>query len=758
MNQPIRMRPFPLALVCTSARWPCALLLWGVLALLASPRLLAAEEPAVTRPFGIEQLVPFTTSRVVGSPDPPPPYQVKRVFSGLKISLPLTVERQPLSDQLITITHDTSGGPSSIVRFPDDPQVDHFEVLLKIDAGVYDLTFHPDFPHNGFVYVGSNGPSAGPSAAKTTRVTRYTMDREPPHAIDDKSETMIIQWPSDGHNGGALVFGNDGYLYVTSGDGTSDSDTNVVGQDLTRLTAKVLRIDVDHPNEGRAYSVPKDNPFLATPGARAETWAYGLRNPWRMAVDRPTGQIWVGNNGQDLWEQAFLVQRGDNYGWSVLEGSHPFYLDRQPGPTPFTKPTVEHHHSVARSLTGGVVYRGTRFPELQGAYIYGDYSTGKIWGVKHDGTNIVWHRELADTTLQLVGFGADTHGELLIVDYQGKEQGAFYTFEPTDTAQPRPEFPRLLRQTGLFESLAPLTPKPGLIPYSVIAPLWSDGASKQRYLAIPHRPDAKYPIGMGARGWTFPDETVLVKSFALDVDTSAGPARRWIETRLLTRQQGEWIGYSYVWNDAQTEAMLVEAAGMDRELVIHDPDAASSTRALTWHVPGRAECMVCHSRAANYVLGLTDSQMNRDHDYGGVVDNQLRTLEHLELLKLGKPLEQYEKLVDPLDPHADLEARARSYLHANCSQCHVSAGGGNAQIELEFSTPRDKTKLFDEAPVHHKFELPDAKLIAPGAPERSVLLERMARRGPGQMPPLATTMVDREAVKLISDWIRQLKK
>jgi len=149
--------------------------------------------------------------------------------------------------------------------------------------------------------------------------------------------------------------------------------------------------------------------------------------------------------------------------------------------------------------------------------------------------------------------------------------------------------------------------------------------------------------------------------------------------------------------------------------------------------------------------------MNRDHDYGGVVDNQLRTLNHLKLIKLTKPAEQYDKLVDPSNAGADLEARARSYLHANCAQCHVSAGGGNAQMELEFATPREKTKLFDVAPVHQKYDLPDARLIAPGAPERSVLLERMARRGPGQMPPLATSLIDREAVKLLSDWIRQLK-
>ena len=224
-------------------------------------------------------------------------------------------------------------------------------------------------------------------------------------------------------------------LYVTSGDGTSDSDTDLAGQDMTRLTAKVLRIDVDHPADGKAYSVPADNPFVGqkhegTP-IRPETWAYGLRNPWRICVDRATGAIWVGNNGQDLWEQAYRLERGANYGWSVMEGGHVFYADRRRGPTPLVPPTVEHPHSVARSLTGGVVYRGQRLPELHGAYIYGDYSTGKIWGVLHDGKRIVWHKELADTTLAITAFGIDRDGELLICDHRGGGEGGLFRLEPT---------------------------------------------------------------------------------------------------------------------------------------------------------------------------------------------------------------------------------------------------------------------------------------------------------------------------------------
>ena len=225
-------------------------------------------------------------------------------------------------------------------------------------------------------------------------------------------------------------------LYVSSGDGSSDSDKNIRGQDLTHLTAKMLRIDIDHPADGKSYGIPPDNPFVGIPKVRPETWAYGLRNPWRITFDARTGQLWAGNNGQDLWEQVYLVRRGENYGWSLQEGTHPFYPSRTRGPTPITPPVAEHAHSEARSLTGGIVYYGQQLPELRGAYIYGDWSTGKIWGLRHDGGGVVWQQELADTTLAITGFGTDTHGEMLIVDHGG----GFYRLESAPGMPRRPTF------------------------------------------------------------------------------------------------------------------------------------------------------------------------------------------------------------------------------------------------------------------------------------------------------------------------------
>ena len=158
------------------------------------------------------------------------------------------------------------------------------EKLLDLDYLIYGLTFNPQFEKNGYIYMIANGPCSG-GVAKKNKVFRYTMSRQAPYGIDANSQQVVIEWDSDGHNGGELGFGPDGMLYIPAGDGTSDSDKNLRGQDLRYLTSSMIRIDVDHPEGGKNYSVPKDNPFLDVPGARPEIWAYGFRNPWRMAFD-----------------------------------------------------------------------------------------------------------------------------------------------------------------------------------------------------------------------------------------------------------------------------------------------------------------------------------------------------------------------------------------------------------------------------------------------------------------------------------------
>jgi mono/diheme cytochrome c family protein len=763
-----------------------------------------ASTPDSGRPFGIAQRIPLTTSTVVGSPEPPLPYRVKRILPHYSPAFPIMAKAVPGTDQLLLITQERPYSPTSMSLVKDDPSANPPEsrpfMKTPTDGTAYDFAFHPQFAKNGYLYIGWNGSTPGVKG-RFTKVTRYTLD---PKSLefDEKTATLVIEWPSDGHNGGALCFGKDGFLYITSGDGTSDSDVNLMGQRTDNLLCKLLRIDVDHPAKGKLYGIPKDNPFVGDKRFAPETFAYGLRNPWRLTSDPVSGQIWIGNNGQDLWETAYLAKPRDNYGWSVNEGSHPFYLNRQAGPTPFTKPTIEHHHSEFRSLTGGIVHRGPLLTELDGVYIYGDYSTGRIWGMKHNGEKPEWHRELATTSLQITGFGTDTRGNLLICDHRGNGEGALYTLEPTPKDVPKSTFPKKLSDSGLYDSVKGHIVKPGVIPYSVNAPFWSDGLYKERFIALP----ASEQIGFTRnRGWNFPDKTVIIKSFAIEEQEGVASSRKWIETRFLTKQGSEWFGYSYLWNEQGTDAELVSASGIDKTFEVKVPKSEAhpeGVRRQVWHYPSRSECMVCHTRAANFVLGLCELQMNKLHNYGSCTDNQLRVLENLNMLKidwhsevrdslreqakqaglkdgaideyvrnqspqpgqrtpksgslLHQPPEKFRSLVDPTDVKQDLTRRAKSWLHTNCSSCHVEAGGGNAQMELEYTTELAKMKILGVKPVHSTFEIPEAALIAPGRPDRSVLLKRVGTRGPNQMPPLSSNRVDELGLKLLTEWVSSL--
>jgi uncharacterized repeat protein (TIGR03806 family) len=730
--------------------------------LLVTTAAVAEVPPAAEKPYGLERRIAWNDSRVVGSPDPLPPYKVVRAFPRLDIKQPLSMAPEPGTNRLFILHHLSYwAGPGRLLAVPDEQNVTEsaVELLLEIDGIAYGVAFHPDYRHNGYLYIGLNGPIQGRN--KTTQVVRYTVGRQPPNHVDINSRQLIIEWPSNGHNGGDLAFGNDGYLYVSSGDGTSGSDTNVTGQSLDDLTGGVLRIDVDHPDPGRAYGVPKDNPFVTRPGARPELWAYGLRNPWRLSYDAPSGQLWVGNNGQDLWEQIYLIQKGGNYGWSLTEGSHVFYAHRQAGPDTILPPTAEHHHSEARSLTGGQVYRGARLPELIGVYLYGDWSTGRVWGIKHDGTKVTWHRELVDTPFNITGFGTDHAGELYVID-QGS---GYYRLDPTtDADRPSEPFPTKLSATGLFASVADHQPHPAALPFEVSAPQWADGAAMERFAALPGLDRIEQKSQHNAGGaWTLPNGSVLVQTLSLALAPGAGVAkssRRRVETRLLVRQQGEWTGYSYRWNDVQTDAELVPGGGDGIELEVADAAEPGGRREQVWRFPSRTECMVCHSRAAGFVLAFTPLELDRDHAYGGIVDNQLRTFEHIGLFQGALPQRRdgRPRLVNPYDAAAPLEARVRSYLHVNCSSCHVNEGGGNARMELALNSRTGRMRLIDEEPIHDRFDIKDARLVAPGAPERSVLIHRISRRGTGQMPPLVSTEVDRAAVEMIGQWIRGLSR
>ena len=738
----------PPTTVRTSSLLRCVLAVCAAAAACISPA--RAEDPAA--PFGLTDRVPWTTSRVIGSPDPPPPFTVQRAFNRLKFDEPVCMAEEPGTERFLIAQR-----KGKIFAFTKGtPDIESMELFLEVKRELYAFSFHPDYEKNGHVFVHSPRDPNEKGENKLSRVSRFRTNLEGTRRCDPASEEIIVEWPSGGHNGGEAIIGPDGYLYVSTGDNSSRSDLNNTGQGVDDLLAVIMRLDVDHPDEGKAYSIPPDNPFIGFPGARPEIWAFGFRNPWRMSFDAQTGGLWVGDVGQDLWEMIWLVQRGGNYGWSVREGTHPFHPEKKIGPGPILPPVIEHHHTECRSITGGYVYYGEKFPELNGVYVYGDYEYGKIWGVRYDGQQVTSHQELANTALRIPTFCVGRDSDIYLMDHPS---GELYTLERAPKSEANDDFPRQLSQSGLFLSVPDHELAPGIIPFSVNTAQWLDNAVKQRFVALPGESKITFvERSSDAKTWAFEDGVVLLETISLEMEMGQPETRRRIETRILLKQENHWLGYSYLWNEEQTDARLVAAEGTELDLTIKDPLGENGVRKQTWRVPSRNECMVCHSRAAGFVLGLNTLQMNRDHDYQGVVDNQLRALNHIGIF--AEPLEkgpaEYGTLPNAYDPSAELEARTRAYLHVNCSVCHVQNGGGNAKLQLKFEQEMKETQLVDEQPIHGGFGLSEPRVIAPGDPYASVLFYRLSKLGRGRMPHVGSKLIDQRGLDLIHDWIRAL--
>jgi len=719
-------------------------------------RFAGPRDPREDLPKHVQKISGFDGSTIVGTPDPPLPFTVEPVGAGPRINQLITFTFEPESGRMIYVEQLPGVKNSRLMCY--DPKTGDEQLLMEPPEVIYDVAFHPDYLENGQIFLSYNGPAEADRFDKRVQILRFVRDRDSGAPIDPDSGEVIMEWPCRGHTGGALAFDDDGLFYITSGDGTSDSDNNLTGQNTLVLHAKVLRIDVDTPGNGRPYSVPDDNPFIGRDDVLPETFAYGLRNPWRSEWDSRLQRLWVGNNGQDRLEQVYLIAAGANYGWSVYEGSRIFYGDRERGPDPISGPTTEHDHGESRSLTGGIVYTGddARYADLKNAYLYADYSTGRIWAVLHDGDKVLRNWEIADTSLKITEFGVDpVTGDILVASHEPVPAGGLYRLIANPAKSTIEDFPRKLSQTGLFESVQEHRVSEQLLPFDVVVPEWLDGAEAERYLALPEgNANVTYA---SRRGWAMPDGTVAVQSIA----RGTGGERRRIETRVLTKQQNEWAAYSYLWNEAQTDAELVDASGAEVELA----------NGGKWAVPSRSECMVCHSRAANFVLGLQASQMNRDFDYGGgYVANQLQVMDDLGFFLrpgaakrtslLRKSPGEEPRLVDPFAADADVDAttRARSYLHATCSHCHVQSGGGNAKMDLRDFVNDELFNVIGVDPNHGDQGLgAEAKLVVPGDPAKSILLNRCIKVGPGHMPPIGSSGPDARAVGLLMQWIAEAK-
>ncbi len=712
--------------------------------------------------------VTWTSSKFIGTPEPPLPYRVEIAFPELKFERSLDIAFPPNSDRLFIV--EQGGKLYSFLENQSQPKLElvhDFKQSHPDMTALYALTFHPQFDKNRYIFVCT---IRGRENTDGTVISRFRLTDSNPPTVDVASEKKIITWLSGGHNGCCLKFGPDGYLYISAGDGAGPDppDPLRAGQDVTNLLSSIMRVDVDNAADGKGYRIPPDNPLIGIPDARPEIWAYGFRNPWRMSFDRTSGDLWVGDVGWQLWEMIYRVQRGGNYGWPIIEGSQPVLPDTKPGPTPILPPTTMHPHSEAASITGGYVYHGERFPELRGKYVYGDFQTGKVWALQWDGKQVASRIELANTPLKLVAFGENRAGELYLLDYEAAPQ--IYRLARNNMPSRHTEFPRKLSQTGLFTSAESLTAAPGVVPYAINAEPWADYTSAQRWLAVPGTETIKIE---DKQNWSFPEGSVVAKTISIELEHGVSNSRRRLETQVLHREQGTWRPYTYLWNSDQTDAELVPSEGTNIALQIRDKRAIDGVRQQNYRVASRAECQLCHNswvekKSANYglqsasLLGISIGQLNRPfastHLESNVVDNQIAQLLRSGLLtsKVPVDLESAVRFSNPYDSSLDLHQRVKSYLHVNCAHCHQMHAGGTATIQLAFETKLEDAKMVGVRPAQGGFGISDARLIAPSDPLGSVLHYRITTSGGGRMPRLGSQIVDDAAVAMVHDWIAKM--
>jgi uncharacterized repeat protein (TIGR03806 family) len=611
------------------------------------------------------------------------------------------------------------------------------------EMGLLGMAFHPDFPTDSRVFLSY---TMGSSALVSIISAFRSIDGGA--TLDPSSEqiVLVVNQPQTNHNGGHIAFGPDRLLYIGLGDGGGGGDPHGNpgnGQSLTTLLGKVLRIDV---NGAAPYAIPASNPFAqnARCGAAGSTsgdpcpeiYAWGLRNPWRWSFDRNDGAFWLADVGQGDWEEVNQVTLGGNYGWRCREGAHDFNSGGTSGCSTATliDPVAEYDHSEGVSITGGYVYRGAQTTNLAGRYLFGDFGSGKVWAwIPENAGTPRQPTHLLDSGLTIASFGEGVDGELFIVHYGGTLHRVVFEAGAGGAA------PDQLSATGCVSAGDARQAAAGLIPYAINAPFWSDEAVKDRWFALPDG----LQISVAANGdWDFPNGAVLMKNFRIGA--------RLIETRLFMKHpDGVWGGFSYEWNAQQTDATLVRGGAVR--------DIGGGRQ---WIFPSEAQCLECHTSAAGRSLGLETAQLNRDFTYpqSGRTANELSTLNHIGLLSpaIADPATE-PSMPDPLNEDATLSARARAYLHTNCSQCHRPGGPTPSTMDLRYTTPLNATNACNATPQSGDLGVgANARLIAPGDAPNSLVVQRTNRRDQFAMPPLASNQVDTAGVALLTQWIDSL--
>ncbi len=745
-------------------------------------------------------------------------WTTENAFPNLTFVDPLWLTPIPGTGDLLLV-----GKNGRLWRFANNPAVTQAQVVEVLDwasktqtgedQGFYRIIFHPEFgqansPNANFAYVCYNHkpdlPEAGPNCS-LWRVSRFTW-LPATGKLDPNSEFVLMsqfdrdQW----HNGGGLFFDSAGFLNIVGGDGgDSPGGGGRDGPDasLSRtqrldfgLFSGVFRIDVNndpaksHPirrqplspaakpsnwpvSFSQGYGIPNDNPWLDPGGSVLEEYSVlGLRSPHTAHYDAVTGEIWIGDVGGAEREELSRVVKGDNAQWGYREGSvsgpgaaavPPIGID--------TPPVLDYGRSTGGCIIGGMRYRGAKWNGLLGGKVlYGDLLVGRIWATTLDGSGgnpvsqLIVEGFPIGQKAGLANFCTDAAGEIYLMNLNGMNQPGG-TIRKLVVQGMAAEPPQLLSQTGVFTNLATLAVAPGVVPYSVATPLWSDGAAKKRWMILPNNgthDTAAERIGFSAEGnWLFPAGTVFVKHFEVATNENNPAAVKRLETRFLVcTTNGGKYGVTYRWNAAGTDAELL-TTGAEENFTVTLQNGGSETR--RWSYPSRGDCLQCHNTASGQALGVRTHSLNENFHYDatGRTANQLATFNALGMFdttltqaQLGDFIES--RAID--DTTAPIEHRVRSYLDTNCSHCH-RPGGAVDYFDARLGTPLNAQGLID-AMLHGHFDLgPDGRYVKPADPDLSAVQVRMASVGnSAAMPPLAKNLVDQKAVDLLDDYINGL--
>jgi len=702
--------------------------------------------PQASSSSGLDSRPSNTTCIAPAQPTTSSSVATQRVFPSLSFTSPILMAQAPgeptnrwyVVEQRGTIQRFEGTNPTTKTQWADLQSIVNDSAS---ESGLLGMAFHPNYASNGRVFLSYTGAGASPFQSHISEFRRGSNG-----LLDPATERILLRLdqPFDNHNGGNILFGPDGNLYIGFGDGGSGGDPGNRAQNRNLLFGKILRINVDGANP---YTIPADNPYVGNPLCSAgtgsascpEIYAYGLRNPWRWSFDRSASEpdLWLSDVGQDSWEEVDRIVNGGNYGWHIREGRHCFSPSTNCPLTangaPLIDPIAEYDHGIGQSVTGGYVYRGSAIPSLRGRYVFADFVSGRLMYLAANSSGGFDRLDLiVSTGLNISSFAQDSAGELYVTDYNG---GIYQLVAGSGTINDT--IPANLIDTGCMSAADPTQPAAGLIPYAPNAPFWSDGAQKERWMALP---DGQTITIQNDGDWSFPNGTVLVKNFRL--------GSRLIETRLFMRHpNGNWGGYTYQWNAAQTAATLVKGGLITN---VNPPGQ-------DWIYPSEAQCLQCHTNAAGRSLGLETAQLNSNLTYPatGRNANQLATLNAIGMFST--PLTQQPSAlpayVDPYGSSGTLTERARAYLHTNCSQCHRPSGGTPSNMDLRFSTAIASTNTCNATPVSGDLGISGARLIVPGNPGASLIYVRMSRRDLHQMPPLASNLVDTAGAALIQSWI-----